>query len=93
MFYYEVPQFEKKRLLRTEMLEQIRDFPRDYLEILYAGYSDGILHGCTPRWNEHKLVIEPGILRYLSLIHIYSDRSHGAFDRCSCSADCPVCTV
>ena len=69
MFYYEVPQFEKKRLLRTEMLEQIRDLPRDYLEILYAGYSDGILYGCTPRWTERKLVIGPGILRYHE--HLY----------------------
>ncbi len=63
MFYYEVPQFEKKRLLRTEMLEQIRDFPRDYLEILYAGYSDGVLRGCALRWTENRLVIGPGILR------------------------------
>ncbi len=69
MFYYEVPQFEKKRLLRTEMLEQIRDFPRDYLEILYAGYSDGVLHGCALRWIENRLVIGPGILRYHK--HLY----------------------
>ncbi len=64
MFYYEMPQFEKKRLLRTEMLEQIRDFPRDYLEILYDGYSDGILHGCRISWSENRLIIGAGILRY-----------------------------
>ena len=64
MFCYEIPQFEKKRLLRTEMLEQLRDFPRDYLEIMYSGYSDGILCGCIPGWNQGKLTVEPGILRY-----------------------------
>lgn len=64
MFYYEMPQFEKKHLLRTEMLEQLRDFPRDYLGILYADYSDGVLCGCTPGWEQGKLTIEPGILRY-----------------------------
>lgn len=42
MFCYETPQFKKKRLLRAEMLEQLRDYPRDYLEIMYAGYSDGV---------------------------------------------------
>ena len=46
MFCYETPQFKKKRLLRAEMLEQLRDYPRDYLEIMYAGYSDGVLCGC-----------------------------------------------
>lgn len=64
MFYYEIPQFEKKHLLRIEMLEQLRDFPRDYLEILYSGYSDGILCGCSPSWVQDKLTVEPGILRY-----------------------------
>lgn len=64
MFCYKIPQFEKKHLLRVEMLEQLRDFPRDYLEILYSGYSDGIVCGCTPGWAQGKLSIEPGILRY-----------------------------
>lgn len=64
MFCYEMPQFEKKCLLRAEMLEQLRDFPRDYLEIMYSGYSDGILCGCVPGWNQGKLTVEPGILRY-----------------------------
>lgn len=64
MFCYEIPQFEKKRLLRTEMLEQLRDFPRDYLKIRYSDYSDGILWGCTPGWDQNKLTIKPGILRY-----------------------------
>lgn len=73
MFCYEKPQFEKKRLLRIEMLEQIRDFPRDYLEILYSGFSDGILYGCTPGWDGNKLVIEPGILRYSEKLYFMKE--------------------
>lgn len=64
MFRYEKPLFEKKRLLRIEMLEQLRDYPRDYLEILYSGYSDGIVCGCTLSWNEEELMITPGILKH-----------------------------
>lgn len=64
MFRYEKPLFEKKRLLRIEMLEQLRDYPRDYLEILYSGYSDGIVCGCTLSWNEEELMITPVIIKF-----------------------------
>lgn len=73
MFCYEIPQFEKKRILRTEMLEQLRDFPRDYLEILYSDYSDGILLGCAPGWNQGKLTVEPGILRYKGYLYFLKE--------------------
>lgn len=62
MFRYEEPQFEKKRLLRIEMLEQLRDYPRDYLKILYQGYSEGIVCGCRISWDAGQLTISPGIL-------------------------------
>lgn len=64
MFRYREPQFEKKRLLRIEMLEQLRDYPRDYLRIRYQGYSDGILCGCGIRWEDGMLTVAPGILRH-----------------------------
>lgn len=64
MFWYKEPQFEKKRLLRIEMLEQLRDYPRDYLRIRYQGYSDGILCGCGIGWEDGVLTIAPGILRH-----------------------------
>lgn len=46
MFYYEYPKFEKKHLLTTEMLEQLRDHPRYYSELLFYGYGNGIVNGC-----------------------------------------------
>lgn len=64
MFRYEEPQFEKKRLLRVEMLEQLRDYPRDYLDIMLRKYGDGILFGCEITWNEGILTVNPGILLY-----------------------------
>lgn len=62
MFHYEEPIFQKKRLLRIEMLEQLRDYPRNYLKLLYGGYSDGIICGCQVTWDNGQLEISPGIL-------------------------------
>ena len=62
MFHYEEPIFQKKRLLRIEMLEQLRDFPRDYLKLQFRGYSDGVLCGCQISWDNGHMEIAPGIL-------------------------------
>lgn len=62
MFRYEEPQFEKKRLLRIEMLEELRDYPRSYWKIFYRGYSQGIISGCEITWDSGVLTIAPGIL-------------------------------
>lgn len=76
MFYYKNPQFEKKRLLRIEMLEQLRDYPRDYLEILYSDYSDGILCGCEPVWNENVLTVAAGIIRHKDKLYFMNQPIH-----------------
>ena len=44
------------------MLEQLRDYPRDYLEILFAGYCDGGLCGCGLVWYEDRITVEPGLI-------------------------------
>lgn len=62
MFRYEEPQFEKKHLLRIGMLEQLRDYPKNYLKILYRGYGEGIICGCEITWDRGKLSIAPGII-------------------------------
>jgi len=62
MFYYEYPKFEKKHLLTTEMLEQLRDHPRYYSELLFYGYGNGIVNGCGLSWEENRLTVDKGIL-------------------------------
>ena len=42
---YIVPVFTTGRVLRKESIENIRDFPRDFLNAVYADYSDGIISG------------------------------------------------
>lgn len=62
MFHYQYPLFEKKNLLRTEMLEQLRDNPRTFLSLYFGGYGDGVLSGCEVTWKEDRLTISPGII-------------------------------
>lgn len=67
MFQNIFPIFEAKRLLKKEMLENLRDFPRSLFYLQYQKYSDGILAGCDIRGSETGLTIFPGILCYKGL--------------------------
>ncbi len=62
MFQNIFPVFEAKRLLKKEMLENLRDFPREWFDLQYQGYSDGILFGCGLKGFEGGLKIMPGII-------------------------------
>lgn len=62
MFQYQYPQFQFKALLREEMLDQLRDYPKTYLQLSFTGYGDGIVSGCGITWDNGKLAIAPGIV-------------------------------
>jgi len=62
MFGNEYPVFTKKKLLKTKMLEQLKDFPKNFAEITYKNYSDGILSGCELKVEGDKLMVMPGII-------------------------------
>jgi len=62
MFSNTYPIFEKKRLLKIEMLNNVRDYPRELFEIFYQNYSNGIITGTQLNVKEKYLIISPGIL-------------------------------
>ena len=64
MFQNIYPVFEPKRLLKKEMLENLRDFPRSLFGLQYQNYSDGILYGCDITGTETGMILLPGILCY-----------------------------
>ena len=64
MFKYVYPQFEKKRLLRGVMLEQLRDYPKNYIKMSFRGYGNGVVTGCEITWDNGRLTIAPGIILY-----------------------------
>ena len=73
MFRYEYPLFEKKKVLRIEMLEQLRDYPKNYLTLFYSGYGEGILCGCEITWEKEKLTIHPGIINHGGNLYFMED--------------------
>lgn len=83
MFQNTYPVFEAKRLLKKEMLENLRDFPRSLFNLQYQTYSDGILTGCDIKGIETGLTILPGVVLYkgvpyfLNKPHFVSYRAEG----------------
>ena len=63
------PTFQKGRILKLEMLEHLRDYPRDMLDIYYQDYSDGIITGADVIVNENRLTITKGIIKHEG--HLY----------------------
>ncbi len=62
MYQYILPEFRAKRLLRAEMLEQLRDYPKNIAELALADFSDGILSGGNLIWDKGLLTVSPGML-------------------------------
>ncbi len=46
------------------MLENLRDFPRDVLDIFCEDMSDGIVCGFIPTVNKEIITISKGIIKY-----------------------------
>ena len=59
------PLFETGRILKKEALEVIRDYPRDLLDILYEGYTDGVIRGLrlSSDHENRNLIIGKGLIK------------------------------
>lgn len=73
MFTYSYPHFNKGRILKTSMLEGLRDFPRDYIELYYCGYADGILAGTEVEVFPDKLVVSPGMVLHKGRLYMLTE--------------------
>lgn len=70
MFQNNYPLFNSGRLLKIEMLEELRDFPREFFNIRLKEYSDGIISGCDIDVREHSIEIKKGLIKYNNVIYI-----------------------
>ncbi|MGG4144650.1 DNA and RNA helicase [Paenibacillus algorifonticola] len=64
MFADRYPSFQKGRILKTEMLSNLRDYPRQMFDIQYSSYSDGIICGSEVLVGEETLTIKRGIVKH-----------------------------
>ncbi|WP_338540255.1 DNA and RNA helicase [Paenibacillus tundrae] len=73
MFTYSYPHFHKGRILKTSMLEELRDYPRDYMELYYRSYADGILAGAEVEVYPDKLVVTPGMVLHKGRLYMLTE--------------------
>ena len=77
------PFFKKGRILKIEMLENLRDYPRDVLDVYNEYLSDGIICGLMPKVDKDIITFSKGIVKYnghLYLINAPTSITYGATD-------------
>jgi len=64
------PCFARGRILKLDMLENLRDFPRDALDCFYEDFSDGIVCGLTPVIENDTIIFSKGILKHKNKVYL-----------------------
>ncbi|MFD4491472.1 DNA and RNA helicase [Lysinibacillus fusiformis] len=64
MFTNQYPHFQKGRILKLEMLENLRDFPREFLDLYFEEYSNGIIAGCHIHVTDTSIILTKGIMKH-----------------------------
>jgi hypothetical protein len=73
LFKYTEPLFEKGRILKTAMLESLRDYPRSFLDIRYQEYTDGIITGAGIHVGPQTLTVTPGIIKHAGRLYMMEE--------------------
>lgn len=77
------PNFNKGRILKIEMLENLRDYSRDTLEILSSDLSDGVIKGLEADVSKNVITFSKGIVKYQGEVYLISENisiDYGATD-------------
>lgn len=70
VFENNYPLFKSGRLLKIDMLEEMRDFPREFFDAQFKGYSDGIISGCDIEVSDNYIKILRGIIKFKDVIYL-----------------------
>lgn len=70
MYKIELPLFKKGSILKKEMLENLKNFPRDFSEIYYKDYGNGIISGCDISIDSFDIIISRGIIKHNNKLYI-----------------------
>lgn len=75
MFIESYPKFERDIILKAEMLENVKAYPRDMFCLIYQQHTDGIICGCQVLVEEgNKLIITPGIIKHQGVLYHLSEK-------------------
>ena len=73
MFNQQFPFFERGSILKKDLLQNLRDYPRDIVDLYFSNYSEGILAGSEMKIAGQQIVIEPGIIKFAGRIYLLND--------------------
>lgn len=80
MFQNNFPLFNSGRLLKIEMLEELRNFPREFFDAQLKEYSDGIISGCDIEVSDNYISLTKGIIKYEDTIYILKDEQKISYE-------------
>lgn len=64
MFKFESPVFVHKKILKKNMLDELRDYPLVISRMMFAECGNGVLTGTDITWEDNVLRIQPGLIAY-----------------------------
>ena len=73
------PLFDKGAILRADMMAELAGYAYLFGDILYDGYSDGILSGCQLTTTKDAIVVNPGIIRHSGKNFLIKDPVYVAY--------------
>ena len=73
------PLFDKGAILRADMMTELAGYAYLFGDILYDGYSDGILSGCRLTTTKDAIVVNPGIIRHAGKNFLIKDPVYIAY--------------
>ncbi|SFR97415.1 hypothetical protein [Anaeromicropila populeti] len=70
MFQDSYPMFSRDMILKAEMLENIKDYPRELNNIMFQHHSNGVICGADIIISDGKCIsIAPGIVKYNNVLY------------------------
>ncbi len=82
------PKFYKGRILKIEMLENLRDYPRDFTDIYFDRFSNGIICGGNLIIGEKEITITKGIIKYNK--KLYMMKNETSIPYCAWNKECVI---
>lgn len=80
MFENSYPLFNSGRLLKIDMLKELRDFPREFFNINFEKYSDGIIGGCGIDVTNNFIVVKKGIIKHDNILYLLKQDAAIAYE-------------
>lgn len=74
MIYNSEIEFKRGKILTTEILEEVYQFPRIYFDILYEDYPDGIIEGFNLFNENNDIYLSKGIVKFKGNIYFSGDK-------------------